>query len=317
MISTRMRAALGGAIATLALVAPATAAARGTPVPTTGVAAAISYNSASLTATVNPNGEATEYYFQYGVSTAYGAQTAPTELPAGTRTVAVATSATGLVSFTTYHYRVVAVNATGAKVGLDRTFKTAKIPLSLAITAAPNPLAFNGAVTVQGTLTGTGNANVPVTLEANAFPYTAGFVAVGNAELTHADGSFIFNVLSVALDTQYRVVTGTTVSPVVAVSVQLGVTLSAHAQGSRHHRVARFSGTVSPAEPNARIAFERLVGTSWKVVGGTIASNTVSNDSVAFKARVRIRRAGFYRALVLPVEGAHANGYSATVYIGL
>ena len=123
-----MRAALGGAIATLALVAPATAGARGTPVPTTGVATAISFNSASLTATVNPNGEATEVYFQYGTTDTYGAQSAPTELPAGTRTVAVSIVVTGLVSLTTYHYRIVAINATGTALGVDQEVQDGEDP---------------------------------------------------------------------------------------------------------------------------------------------------------------------------------------------
>ena len=154
-----------------------------------------------------------------------------------------------------------------------------------------------------------------MTLEADAFPYTAGFVAVGNAELTHADGSFIFNVLSVALDTQYRVVTGTTVSPAVAVSVQLGVSLSAHAQGSRHHRVARFSGT---SRPPSRRRGSRSSGSSAPA-GRSSAGRSPGRRHQRQRRvqdRLRICRAGFFRALVLPVEGAHA-GYSATVYIGL
>ena len=66
---------------------------------------------------------------------------------------------------------------------------TAKIPLSLAITAAPNPVAVGGPVTLEGTLTGTGSANAPVQLQEETFPYTAGFTNIGNPELTLANGA--------------------------------------------------------------------------------------------------------------------------------
>ena len=179
------------------LAAPALAAA---PTATTGNASAVTYQSATLTGTVNPGAEPTEVYFQYGATDNYGVQSAPTALPAGTTTVSVSIPITGLTAFTTYHYRIVATNATTITPGHDKSFTTAKIPLSLAITAAPNPVTFGNPVTIEGTLSGTGNAGTAVQLQQSQFPYTAGFADVGNAELTLSTGTFVFTSLMVAVN---------------------------------------------------------------------------------------------------------------------
>ncbi len=303
------------AIASLALLAaPALAA---VPDVTTGANGSVTYQSAVLFGTVNPRGLSTEVYFQYGTTNKYGAQSTPAELPAGAKAVAVSIAVSGLAAGTIYHYRIVASNATGTALGADRTVLTAKIPLSLAITAAPNPVEFGNPVTIEGTLSGTGSAGAAVQLQENQFPYTAGFVNIGNAELTLPNGSFVFNELGVAVNTQYRVVSGNVASVDVPVSVSVSVTLETQATGTRQHPTVRFSGTIAPAEQSARIAFERLIGTNWKVVGGTVAQVAIKNGVVSFAKTLRIFRGGFFRALVLPVEGAHVSGYSPTAVVRL
>ena len=277
----------------------------------------MTYQSAVLTGTVNPGGLSTEVYFQFGTTNKYGTQSAPTAVAAGTKAVAVAIPITGLAAGVTYHYRLVATNSTNTSLGADKTLKTAKIPLSLAITAAPNPVPFGGATTIEGTLSGTGNANAPVQLQQDVYPYTGGFVNVANPELTAANGGFAFNLLGLALNTQYRVVSGAVAPPDRRPGVRRRSASRLHGQAAGTHRrpMARFTGTIAPAEPSARIAFERLVHTSWKVVGGTVAQVAVKNGVVSFAKTLRIYRGGFFRALVLPVEGAHVSGYSATVVI--
>ena len=304
--------AVAAATSCALLAVPALAAAPGVA---TGGASAVTYQSATLSAAVNPGGEATEVYFQYGTTNTYGAQSAPTALPVGSKAVAVSIPIAGLAAGTTYHYRIVATNATNTALGKDRSFATAKIPLSLAITAAPNPVPYGGAVTVEGTLSGTGSANAVVYLQADPFPYTAGFVNVGNPELTLANGSFVFNVLAVAMNTQYRVVSGSVGSVAVVVSSALSVSLHARLTTTHNRHMVSFGGTIAPAEPSARIAFERLVGTAWKVVGGTVARISANNGVGSFAKTIRIYQGGFFRALVLPVEGAHVSGYSQTVLV--
>ena len=303
------------AVASLGLLAaPAFAAA---PKVATGGSGSVTYQSAVLAGTVNPGGASTEVYFQYGTTNKYGLQSAPSALAAGAKAVPVSIPIAGLAAGTIYHYRIVATNATATALGADRTLVTAKIPLSLAITAAPNPIEFGAPVTIEGALSGTGNANAAVQLQYSPFPYTTGFLNVGNPELTLPNGSFVFNVLGVALNTEYRVVSGSVASVNVPVAVSVSVSLNTLATGTHRRPTVRFSGTIAPAEPSARIAFERLVGTSWKVVGGTVARVSVTNGVVSFAKTLRIYHGGFFRALVLPVEGAHVSGYSQTAVVRL
>jgi hypothetical protein len=314
-----VRAALVGAVGVVAVaalfVSPAVAAVSA-PAVTTGAATNVTYNSATLTGAVNPHGLSTLVYFQIGTTNKYGVQSAPQEIPAGGAAVPIAISLPGLEAGNTFHYRIVATNSSGTTLGRDRTFATPRIPLSLSIAAAAAIVPLGANATIEGTLAGTGSAGAPVQLQAVGFPYTAGFVDVGNPELTLANGTFTFVLAGMTQNTEFRVVSGTTVvSPVVTVNVSLGVTLDAHATMKHHHHAIHFAGTISPAEPGARIAFERLVGTSWKVVGGTVAGITPVNGAVTYAATVRVHQAGFFRALVLPVEGAHVPGYSATAIV--
>ncbi|HET9592447.1 MAG TPA: plastocyanin/azurin family copper-binding protein [Solirubrobacterales bacterium] len=95
------------------------------PVVSTGSASALSETEATLNGTVNPSEQATTYLFEYGATAAYGQKTS--EEPAGSGTSPVPESATvsALSAGTTYHFRLVAKNATGTSHGLDRTFRTA------------------------------------------------------------------------------------------------------------------------------------------------------------------------------------------------
>jgi hypothetical protein len=103
--------------------APASAAASA-PSTTTSSPADVGQSSATLNGTVNPNGQSTTYYFQYGTTTSYGTQTSPADVGSGTTPVAVHQAIFGLSQNTTYHYRLVATNATGTTNGADGTFTT-------------------------------------------------------------------------------------------------------------------------------------------------------------------------------------------------
>ena len=94
----------------------------------TGSASSIGLTSAKLNGTVTPNGQATSWYFEYGTSTSYGSKTSAKNAGSGTSAVNVAASLTGLRRTTTYHYRLVATNASGTTVGGDRSFSTALPP---------------------------------------------------------------------------------------------------------------------------------------------------------------------------------------------
>jgi len=297
----------------LLLAAPAQAA--GGPTVSTGNPQAVSYSSAVLTGSVNPNGRETSYYFQYGLTRAYGGQSAIAGAGAGTGTVHVALPITGLQPITRYHYRLVAVSTAGVSEGPDRTLLTGKIPLSLQILASPNPVAFGGAVTVQGTLSGTEDANREVVLQADSFPFTAGFQDAANPELTNASGGFSFPVLGLTVITQFRVVTNTNppvISPVAAENV--AVSVSSHVGRSRRPGFVRIYGTVTPGEDGMQVAILRIVHGHGVLVGGTLLRPDGANRS-AFSAAVHAT-AGVYRVLVRVTGGGQVSSYGQPLRIG-
>ena len=94
------------------------------PTVTTGSATSVSMSSATLNGTVNPNGSSTTYYFEYGTSISYNMTTTSTNAGSGTSTVSVGVPVTGLISCTTYHFRVRASNNAGTSYGDDQAFTT-------------------------------------------------------------------------------------------------------------------------------------------------------------------------------------------------
>ena len=98
---------------------------RGPPVVTTGVSSGVRENVATVAGSVNPAGNATTYWFEYGTTDSYGSQT--TEEPAGSGIAesGVTRDLTGLTPGTMYHYRLAAKHGSGGPVyGQDRTFTT-------------------------------------------------------------------------------------------------------------------------------------------------------------------------------------------------
>ena len=102
-------------VAALRLPAAGPAAAVTPPAPTAATSGVsnVSYSSAILYGYVNAKGAATNYYFQYGTTTAYGAQSPLSPAGSATSTVKVSQAITGLQAATKYHYRLVAVGPGG------------------------------------------------------------------------------------------------------------------------------------------------------------------------------------------------------------
>ncbi len=97
------------------------------PSVATGSAAVVSATSVVLSGSVNPNGQATSYRFNYGPSVAYGSLTSVSSAGAGTALSTVSARINGLKPGTTYHYRLAAINTAGAVFGADRTFRTLRL----------------------------------------------------------------------------------------------------------------------------------------------------------------------------------------------
>lgn len=109
----------------------------GAPLATTGQAAGVADTAATLQGAVNPEGEPTTYYFNYGTSSAYGQRTPETAAAAGTGNVPVSSPVTGLSPGTVYHFQLVASSAAGTTPGADQTFTTGATPPPPAPPAPP------------------------------------------------------------------------------------------------------------------------------------------------------------------------------------
>ena len=302
--------------AAIALAASPVALAASLPGASTGPASSVTYSSAVLQGNLAAKGQPTNYYFQYGTTSGYGAQTPLAPGGAAATTIKVSQPISGLKPLTRYHFRLVAFTAAGRADGADRTFTTPKIPLALQLAGVPNPVPFGESFLVEGTLTGTGSANHPIVLEANPFPYVGGFKTLGNPELTNATGGFSFPVLGLLENAQLRVQTlgsPTITSPIVIENV--AVRVSFHARRTHHRGRWRLYGTVTPAEVGAQVGFQLLVAGGRTVnEGGTIlkpATPTVSS----FSRTVRLRHHGVYRALIKISDGAHVSAYSAPILV--
>jgi hypothetical protein len=147
------------AIATAVAVTTAVAIAASTPSVVTGSATSVTNTTADIHGTVNPGGSGTTYFFQWGVSPAYGLQSPSHSAGSGTKTINVATVPTNLIPGTVYHYRVVASNRFGAALGRDRAFTTTGHPPAVVITGPPFEVAHSfailtGSVNPEGAPTG-------------------------------------------------------------------------------------------------------------------------------------------------------------------
>ncbi len=112
----------------------------------TGAADGLTRTAAALHGTVTPNGQATTWRIEYGTTTTYGTSTP--EAPAGNGFADVAVAAPlgdVLAPGTTYHYRVVATNATGTTKGADQAFSTGVRVLADAATGAASAISEFGA----------------------------------------------------------------------------------------------------------------------------------------------------------------------------
>jgi hypothetical protein len=302
------------------LISPALSAAAPASRPTVSTASATNatFSSVVLYGYVDAHGQATGYAFQYGTTKAYGGQTPLAPAGNGTITIKVSQTVSGLQPATVYHYRVIALSPAGTALGADRTFSTTKLPLSLKIVGAPNPVIFGDPFFVEGNLTGTGSANHVIALQANPFPYLSGFKTVGNPELTNSVGGFSFPYVGLLENAQLRVVTVGGPSVVSAVVLEnVAVRVGFHARAVRRHGrrgYARLYGTVAPAEVGALVGFQLLTPGKSVNEGGTIVKAGTSTVST-FSRVVRVRHPGLYRALIKISDGAHVSSYSPPVLV--
>jgi hypothetical protein len=140
-----------------AIIPASSAMAAASPAATTRAVGKVNLHNAVLRATVNPEGAATTYYFQWGPTTAYGSTVPAQHLGPRARNVIVRAAVHGLVPGTVYHYRVIASNALGQTFGTDVAFKTAGVAPADAVTGIATSVVASSA-TANGTISPNGAA---------------------------------------------------------------------------------------------------------------------------------------------------------------
>jgi hypothetical protein len=91
----------------------------------TGSPTAITVSSATFNGTVGVSAADTSWFFQYGPTTSYGADTPSIDIDSRAASVPVASHVGGLIADTVYHYRLVVRSVDGTTYGSDASFRTA------------------------------------------------------------------------------------------------------------------------------------------------------------------------------------------------
>jgi hypothetical protein len=285
----------------------------GAPTASTGGAQAVTATSAKLTGSVNPHGAATTYYFQYGTSVAYGNVTPSPAAGAGSGTANASVSATAasLTPKTTYHYRLVATNASGTTTGADRVFRTPSVGVT--ITASPNSIVYRQSTTLLGSVFGRGAAHAAVTLQRSA--HVAGAFANIATIRAGANGTYTFAGQAPSSNTYFRALANGVSSGPVLVLVRFRVSLFVSSRHPRRGHFIRFRGLVAPRRNGAHVQIQRLGSDlRWHTVARPQLHRTSSTGSSAFGARIRVHRGGRYRA-TLGADSHHARGFSRSISI--
>jgi hypothetical protein len=302
------------ALALVAAGALPAAASAALPAASTGGARAVTASSATLNGTFNPNGEPTTYFFQYGPTKAYGSQT-PTQGPTAAvkKSTPASAGVSGLTPATTYHYRLVATNASGTRQGRDRTFTTLGL---ISFTARPRFVPFGAPTLLAGQLAGGSVAGVRVTLKENPYPF-AGLKAVATTR-TDTAGRYGFN-RTPTVNSQYQVVAASrpaTTSPIQLVFVRIRVSLRLSATRPRSGQRVVFSGRARPAHNGRFVIIQRLVRGRWRAVRRATLVPSLNPLFSSYRSSIVIRRGGLYRAHI-GHDADHAPGSSGAHRIRL
>jgi phosphodiesterase/alkaline phosphatase D-like protein len=244
------------------------------PTATTGAATGVGSAGATLNGTVNANGSSTTVVFEYGLTTEYGGTApAPQSPVSGSTATPVSATLILLDPSTTYHYRVVATNASGTTYGADMTFTTTALsgnpPVVITDPATAigadfatlngRVFTFDVSTTVSfdwGTDTNYGN-----TVTADQSPVTSAALAPVTATLTSLANNTTYHYRVVASN-----INGTTYGPDVTFAIGTGgsapsaVTNAATGVGAT---TATLNGTVNANGAAAVVTFEYGLDTSY------------------------------------------------------
>jgi hypothetical protein len=233
------------------------------PAATTGAASGVTMSGAGLTGTVNPNGSATSYTFEYGTTLTFGTITPIASAGSSSANTPVTATLSSLTPNTTYYYRLVATNDAGTTVGSVVSFTTTgaaaapavstQAPVSVGNTSATlaatvNPNRQQTYFTIEyGTTTSFGSITPVVALDDANSPEAVTATASGLASNT----TYLYRVVAAnATGTSVGAVMSFTTGPFSAPAATTGAATSITMNG------ATLAGTVDPHGLSTTFAFE-------------------------------------------------------------
>ncbi len=250
------------------------------PSPTvhTDNATTVAIYDATLNGTVNPNGFATEAWFEYGTNPNLASfdNTATQNFAPGTITQPVDMTLTGLTPGTTYYFRLVASSVNGWVEGEIFHFTTHNPPPEVT-TNNPSAITLTGA-TLNGAVNPNGAATV-AWFEYGLVPNLATFIATDNLNLGSGRNSVAMDNTLSGLNTgvtyYYRLVASSVEGEVEGVikSFSTAIPPPAATTGSATNITttsATFQGTVNPNGYSTEAWFE--YGTNSLLVSPTVTS---------------------------------------------
>ncbi|MFH0887881.1 MAG: hypothetical protein V1871_01580, partial [Planctomycetota bacterium] len=150
----------------------------------TNPATNVTQTTATLNGTVNPNGVATNVYFEYGRTTTYNLYTSYQYIGDGTTDINASANITGLSINTTYNFRIKAVRGGSTYDGANLTFTTPGLT-PVCVTGFATNVSYGSAQ-----LNGTVNANTLATTAYFNYGLTASY---GSTTLSSPIGSGMSN----------------------------------------------------------------------------------------------------------------------------
>ncbi len=198
-----------------------------------------------LHGSVNPNGAETTYFFEFGITEAYGESfpSAPASAGSGSAAVPVSQLVKGLPPGVPYHYRLVAHNAGGTSFGGDQFFVTPTAPESTPVVTKPGPTTLSPPVPLP---------------PSNSFSAHVGPVKSGKAVL----GVQVPSAGSVAISGKLLKAVRTNVSGAGAVSLTLKLTAAgrkALAKAPGHKLTVKLTIAFKPLGGSAKTTHKTVV----------------------------------------------------------
>jgi hypothetical protein len=246
-------AALFLAALTVGLLAGSAQAA--SPAAVTGNVSNLSTTSARLNGSVDPNGESTGWYFEFGTTTSYGTKTATQNAGSGQNPNNVNSNVSGLAVATMFHYRLVAMNASGTTLGADHTFITEGPP---AVATGQTQNAISSTATLSGTIDPNGRNTTwhfeygPTTAYGSKTPNRSAGAGQQSVTVTEA-----LSNLTASTTYHYRLVASNSAGTVTGSDATFATVPAVTLTQSGYRVVAghyvRLSGTVAGAQPGVAV----------------------------------------------------------------